>query len=143
MSGRKRIRDGLKETVDEAVRLIDKGADRAGELIDRGMRKVEEGARQEGRLMPPAPPRRKPTVEDVVDDTAVALGRAGKKVATVADRGIRRVGRAVDSDPDLRHVVDRGVQAMDRVVEKGVEIARKGIRKTEEIIDDRKKRRER
>jgi hypothetical protein len=141
MSERKRIRDEVKDTVDEAVRLIDKGADRAGELIDRGMRKVGEGARQEGRLMPPTPPRRKPTVDEVIDDTAVLIGRAGKKVATVADRGIKRVGRAVESDPDLKHVVDRSVQAVDKVVEKGVEIAKKGIRKTEEIIEDHKKRR--
>jgi len=139
MGVRKRIRDDVKETMDEAVRLIDKGADKAGNIIDRGMRKVEEGARQEGRLMPPAPPRRKPSVEEVVDDAAVFIGRTGKRVATAADRGIRRVGQAVDSDPDLRKAVDRGVAAVDRVVEKGVELAKKGVRRTEEIIDERKK----
>jgi len=141
MGVRKRIRDDVKETMDEAVRLVDKGADKAGALMDRGIRKLEEGARQEGRLMPPAPPRRKPTAEEVVDDTAVFLGRAGKRVATAADREIKRVGRAVGSDPELKSFVDRGVQAVDTVVEKGVEIAKKGVRRTEEIIDERKKRR--
>jgi len=143
MAGKKRLTDDVKDTVDDAVRLIGKGADKAGELIDRGMRKFEEGAREQGRAMPRSPPGRKPSVEDVFDDTAAFIGRAGKKAATVADRGIRKVGQVVDSDPDLRKAVDKGVAAVDRVVEKGVEFAKKGIQKTEELIDDRKKRRNR
>jgi len=141
MGERKRIRDEVKDTVDEAVRLIDKGAEKAGKLIDRGMQKVEEGARQADRPMRPAPQGREPTVGEVIDDTAVILGRTGKKVADAADRGIKRVGRAVDDNPELRKAVDDGMATVDRVVEKGVEIAKKGIRKTEEIIEKEKKRR--
>ena len=141
MGARKRIRDEVKDTVDEAVRLIDKGADKTGELIDRGVRKIEEGARQPDRQMPPAPPGRKATVDEVIDDTAVFIGRTGKRAADAADRGIKRVGRAVDGNPELRKAVDQGVATVDRVVEKGVEIAKKGIRRTEEVIDERKKRR--
>jgi hypothetical protein len=137
------LRDEVKDSVDEAVRLIDRGADKAGELIDRGAKRIEEGARQEDRRMPPVPPRRKATVENIVDDGAVFVGRAGKRVLNAADRGIRSVGAAVDRNPDIKHVVDRGVAVVDRVVEKGVEVAKKGIKKTEDIIDEQKKKRAR
>lgn len=141
MSGRKRLRDQVKDSVDEAVRLIDQGADKAGELIDRGAKRIEEGARQADRPTPPAAPGRKATVEDVVDDGAASIGRAGKKVLNAADRGIKRVGAAVDRNPDIKHALDRGVAVVDRVVEKGVEVTRKGIKKTEDVIDEQKKKR--
>ena len=143
MAGKKRLTDDVKDTVDDAARLIGKGADKAGELIDRGMRKFEEGAREQGRAMPRSPPGRKPSVEDVFDDTAVFIGRAGKKAADITDRGIKSVGRAVDDSPSLRSAVDKGVATVDRVVEKGIEIAKKSIQKTEKMMDDRKKRRNR
>jgi hypothetical protein len=140
MSTRKRLSEDVKETVDEATRLIDKGADRAGKIIDRGVRKVEEGVRQADRQAPPDPHARH-TAGDVVDDAAVFIGRAGKKTLNLADRGIKGVGRALESEPDLKHAIDRGVGVVDKVVEKGIEIAKKGIRKTEEIIEKEKKRR--
>jgi len=141
MSERKRLREGVKETVDEATRLIDKGADKAGELIDRGMKKVEEGARQADRPAPKDAHGRRHSAGDVADDAAVFVGRTGKKALDAADRGIRKVGQAFERDPDIKHVIDKGVGAVDKVVEKGIEIAKKGIRKTEEIIEKERKRR--
>ena len=141
MSERKRLREGVKETVDEAARLIDKGADKAGELIDRGMRKVEEGARQAGGPAPKDQHGPGHSAGEVVDDAAVFIGRTGKKALDAADKGLRKVGQAVERDPDLKHVIDKGVGAVDKVVEKGIEIAKKGIRKTEEIIEKERKRR--
>lgn len=140
MGGRKRIREEVKETIDDAVRLVDRGAGKAVELIDRGVRKIEEGARLEGRVMPPTPPARRPSIGEAFDETAMLIGRAGKKVSRAADRGIKRVGAAIESEPGLKRAVDRGVAAVDRVVEKSVEIAKKGLRKTDEIVDGRKKR---
>ena len=134
MSAKKRVRQEVKETVDEATRIMDKGIDKAAEVLKRGVSKVEEGARAGGKLMPPLPPRRRASAGDVFDDTAMFVGRAGKKALDVADRGVKKAGELIAKDPDLKHAMDRGVAAVDKVTEKGIELTKKGLKKTEEVI---------
>ncbi len=140
MGERKRVEKDVEETLDETGRFIGKGVDRTGKLIDRGLRKVEEGA---GERAPPQQPEagKRSTVEAIVDEGGLLIGRTGKTVAGYTESGARRVGRFIDSDPDLRRAVDKGTGVVEKVVEETVKVARKGIRKAEELLDDDKKRR--
>ena len=138
MSTRKKIREEVKKTVENANRLIDRGANKAGEVINRGVGRIKGYARDEPRVMPPAPPRRRSTVEEVVDDTGRFVVQTGKKALNAADRGVKKVGEAISRDPDLKRAADRGIAAVDKVVEKTVELAKKGLKKGEEILHDDK-----